>query len=140
MSSALLTRLQDSDYNKTGPSFTDTLTEQQIAEKLEDYVEVADISTVPLGTHMRYFVRPNGQLKFRLGGSLIKINRELGYVVLSANAKTWSVQIPGTTFFRRLGVTDVKNHLEGIIRGLEERIHELESENSQLKKIIKLKS
>ena len=48
-------RLSINDGYQRPKTVQDKLTATEIKEKLEDYVEVEDISTVPLNTHIRYF-------------------------------------------------------------------------------------
>ena len=48
-------RLGNDDYKRPTKTKQDKLSTDEIKEMLEDYIEVEDISKVPLNTHMRYF-------------------------------------------------------------------------------------
>lgn len=52
------TRLADNmkTYKKPLITLQDKLTDKEIADKLFDYVEVNNISSVKLNTHVRYFI------------------------------------------------------------------------------------
>lgn len=98
-------RLKWDNYQKIGPTYTESLTDRDIAEKLENYEEVRDIDYVPINTHVRYFLqdKETAKWKFRLGGFLKKKDNPK-YVVLSTspnlNGKTWSVSRNNAVFFR----------------------------------------
>ena len=63
-------------------------------EMLEDYIEVEDISKVPLNTHLRYFSeKKNEKTKkiekvFRMGGFLVNKNNYDKYVILATAPNT----------------------------------------------------
>ena len=57
-------------YIRPETTYTDQLSKEDINKKLEDYIKVEDLSTVPINTHLRYFLNVNGELKFRQGGNL----------------------------------------------------------------------
>ena len=95
---------------------TDKLTKDEIQSKLEDYIEVEDIGTVPLNTHLRYFTEKIDEKTkkkskvFRLGGFLVNKSNYDKYVVLSNvpetgvinnNKKTWSVNTQKSIFYRK---------------------------------------
>lgn len=98
-------RLKWDNYRKLGLTYTESLSDQEIAEKLENYEEVIDIDYVPINTHVRYFLqdKETAKWKFRLGGFLKKKDNPK-YVVLSTspnlNGKTWSVSRNNVTFFK----------------------------------------
>ena len=43
------------NYIRPKKTYTDQLDEDDIEDKLSDYIKVEDISTVKIGTHVRYF-------------------------------------------------------------------------------------
>ena len=65
-------------------SKTDQLqTTKAMKDKLKNYEKVADIDEVPYNTYIRYITWKDGQHKFRLGGKLIKKERD--YIKLASN-------------------------------------------------------
>ncbi len=111
-----MSRLGDDSYKRPKKTLTDKLTSEDIKNKLEDYIEVEDISKVPLNTHIRYFTEIEDKVKkkkikvFRLGGFLINKNNYDQYVVLSNTPetcfinnkkKTWSVNTKTSIFYRK---------------------------------------
>lgn len=105
---------RDKGYQRPDKTYQDTLSNQEIKEKLKEYKKVVDIRTVSIGTHIRYFsIDPKSKEKvFRLGGNLNKIDPEGKYVVLSNGAVTWSVQIPNAIFFQKMSEAEFKEELK----------------------------
>jgi len=110
----------DNDEKKT---FTSNLTKDEINEKLQDYKLVDDISKVPLGTHLRYFVTKDGQKLFRMGGNL-KRNLDLPKFIILVNAlgTEWTVQIKDTIFYKKMSLKEIKEEYDNIIEELHEKI------------------
>lgn len=110
----------EGDEKKT---FTSNLTKDEINEKLQDYKLVDDISKVPLGTHLRYFIMKDGNKLFRMGGNL-KRNLDLPKFVVLVNAlgTEWTVQIKDTTFYKKMSINEIKEEYDGIIDELHEKI------------------
>lgn len=104
-------------------TFTGNLTKEEINEKLQDYKLVDDISKVPLGTHLRYFVIKDGVKLFRMGGNL-KRNLDLPKFIVLVNAvgTEWTVQIKNTTFYKKMSLKEIKEEYDGIIEELHEKI------------------
>jgi len=110
----------DGDEKKT---FTGNLTKDEINEKLQDYKLVDDISKVPLGTHLRYFVMKDGTKLFRMGGNL-KRNLDLPKFIVLVNAlgTEWTVQVKDATFYKKMTLKEIKEEYDGIIDELHEKI------------------
>jgi hypothetical protein len=108
------------DEKKT---FTGNLTKDEINEKLQDYKLVDDISKVPIGTHLRYFVIKDGVKLFRMGGNL-KRNLDLPKFIILVNAlgTEWTVQIKDTTFYKKMSIKEIKEEYDEIIDELHEKI------------------
>jgi len=104
-------------------TFTGNLTKEEINEKLQDYKLVDDISKVPLGTHLRYFVIKDGVKLFRMGGNL-KRNLDLPKFIVLVNAvgTEWKVQIKNKTFYKKMSLKEIKEEYDGIIEELHEKI------------------
>lgn len=139
----------DKNYKRPEKTYQDTLTNQEIKDKLKEYKKCQDIRTVSIGTHLRYFtIDPATKEKiFRLGGTLNKIDPEGRFVVLGNGALSWSVQIPGTQFWQKLSDTEIKEEIkEELKKELKKEFLNqdgfvsdqiLEKENKDLKKEIK---
>ena len=83
-----MSKLGEDNYKRPKKTYADKLTDDDIKAKLEDYVEVDDISMVPLNSHVRYFTKRINEKKkeekvFRLGGFLINKSNYEKYVILS---------------------------------------------------------
>ena len=93
---------RDTKYAKTKKSYQETLSPDDIKQKLEEYKQVDDIKTISLNTHVRYFTinTKTGEKQFRLGGFITKIDD--AYVILSNNNLSWSVQIKNSIFFVKM--------------------------------------
>lgn len=122
------------DEKKT---FTSNLTKEEINEKLQDYKLVDDISKVPLGTHLRYFVMKDGNKLFRMGGNL-KRNLDLPKFVILVNAFNveWTVQIKDTIFYKKMSINEIKDEYDGIIEELHEKIKKYKTKIDEKDNII----
>jgi chaperonin cofactor prefoldin len=128
----------DTNYKKEGKSLQQTLSPNEIKEKLEEYVQTDNIDEVALNSHIRYFSidKKTGKKQFRLGGFLTKIDKD--YVVLSNGRLSWSVQKNNTVFFKKMSYNDLKEELiEKISNKFEKKINTLEKENQALKTTLK---
>lgn len=130
-------RLGKDKYKRPKLTLQDKLDEEEIEDKLDDYVEVENIGQVALGTHMRYFTKVKGKKKFRLGGILINNSGLPKYVVLTNGKLSWSVQVKDTTFFRKMTVEEIKEEYEEIIEEFEAEINKLKEQKSDLLDVIK---
>ena len=149
-----MSKLGEDNYKRPKKTFTDKLTDDDIKAKLEDYVEVDDISKVPLNTHLRYFTERINEKKkkekvFRLGGFLINKSNYEKYVILSnvpetgfinPSKKTWSVNTQKSIFYRKQTMDEIKEDYKD---ELEELYDEIDNLKKQIKKLtlenIKLK-
>lgn len=108
----------DKKYERPNKTYQETLSNQDVKEKLKDYKKVSDIKTVSIGTHIRYFtIDPKTKDKqFRLGGTLNKIDPDGRFVILSNGTVTWSVQIPSTIFYQKMSESEYKEELRKEIK------------------------
>lgn len=115
--------IENGDDNGEKKTFTSNLTKDEINEKLQDYKLVDDITKVPLGSHLRYFVMKDGTKLFRMGGNL-KRNLDLPKFIVLVNAvgTEWTVQIKDTTFYKKMSLKEIKEEYDGIIDELHEKI------------------
>ena len=128
---------RDTLYTKSKKSYQDSLSPDDIKQKLEEYKQVNDIKTISLNTHVRYFtISKTGEKQFRLGGFVTKISDE--YVILANNNLSWSVQIKTSIFFEKMSFSDMKEEIiKKISKKYEKELIELVEENKQLKDTIK---
>lgn len=125
--------IKDSDYKRPQLTYTDKLSKKEIESLLLDYEKIDDLSTVPTGTHIRYFEDKDGELKFRLGGTLtIKTGLPV-YCILSNNKVSWSVQVKKCIFFKRISIKDIKEEYEEKLLEKDKDINELRALVRKLK-------
>jgi hypothetical protein len=129
-------RLGNDGYVRPIMTATDKLTKDDILGKLENYEKVDDISTVPTGTHIRYFSIVDGKQKFRLGGTLINKSNFPKYVVLTAQGKNWSVQINNTIFFKKISAETTKEEYTKLLEYKDKLIAEQGSRINELVKLV----
>lgn len=124
---------QEKNTNKK--TYTENLTKEEINEKLEDYKLVEDISKVPLDTHLRYFVKKDNEMLFRMGGNL-KRNLDLPNFIVLKNAvgAEWTVQVKDTIFYKKMSVKEIKEEYDGIIEELHDKIKKLKARIKELEK------
>jgi hypothetical protein len=133
-------KLESNKYKKNGferpeITYTDQLSKEEIQEKLADYSKVEDIYKVPLGVHLRYFVKKDGQMLFRMGGQLFKNNGLPEYVILKSGTNAqWSVQIKDTVFYRKMTLDEIKKEYEDIIKKKNDKIHALKEKLKKYEK------
>jgi len=126
---------RDTGYNRPKKTYQDTLSNDEIKEKLKEYKKVSDIKKVIIGTHIRYFTKDKeGNKVFRLGGFLSKFGDDYKYVILSNGTISWSVQNNSTTdFFAKMNTTEVAKVAETEIEETEMEKKKLEDKNKKLK-------
>ena len=92
---------KDTNYIRPKKTVQDTMSNDEIKEKLQGYKKVDDIKKVLIGSHLRYFAKAKNSKTpiFRLGGFLTKFGDDYKYVVLSNGEFSWSVQLNGTNEF-----------------------------------------
>ena len=129
---------RDTQYKKKTKSYQESLSPDEIKEKLEEYKQVDNIDEVLVSTHLRYFtIDPKtGKKEFRLGGFLTKHNED--YVVISNGNFSWSVQKKTSIFFQKLNFKELKDDLvKKISKKFEKQLTDLVDENSKLKDTLK---
>lgn len=142
-----MSKLGEDNYKRPKKTYTDKLTDDDIKAKLEDYVEVDDISMVPLNSHVRYFTERINEKKkkekvFRLGGFLINKSNYEKYVILSnvpetgfinPIKKTWSVNTKTSIFYKKQTLEEIKEEYELELEDLKDQIKFLKKEIKKLK-------
>ncbi len=127
----------DTEYKRTGKSMQQSLSPDEIKEKLKEYTPIDTIDEAPINSHIRYFtIDSKGKKQFRLGGFLTKIDTD--YVVLSNGKLSWSVQKKNSIFFKKMSYDELKEELiDKISNKFEKKIISLEKENETLKTTLK---
>lgn len=133
---------RDTTYKPSEKTYQSSLSNEDIAKKLEGYkrIESNKISTIPLNTHLRYFtVNPkNNEKSFRLGGFLSKYGDNSQYIVLNNGEKSWSVQLGGSIFYKKLDLNEYKEQVVSEVdESLKKQMDMLMKENKKLKDAIK---
>lgn len=133
--SKITKKLTNSSYQKKDKSYQESLSNEEIKEKLKDYKRVDDIKDVPLNTHLRYFVinKKNTTPSFRLGGFLIRKDEPEKYVILSNNDISWSVNTQTALFYRKQTIDEIREEYDKKIKKLENKIQKLETELNKYK-------
>lgn len=125
----------DRSYKRPKVTYQEQLTADEIAEKLQGYERVDDISEVPLNTHIRYFTtNKDGTQTFRTGGFLYNKNNAETYVMLSNGKNVWSVQVKGAVFFKKMTHHDEIAALHALYK---KKLDEKELVIKKLKKYIR---
>ena len=129
---------RDTSYKTPDNTYQSTLSEADIAKKLEDYtrVKTSDIFKLPIGTHIRYFsINPKtGEKQFRLGGVLSKFGENGEYIVCSNGTYSWSVQLSTSIIYKKLSISELKETAKDDSK---KEMAELMKENKELKKMLK---
>lgn len=124
----------DNKYKRPNKTFQDTLGSKEIKELLKDYKQIYDITTVPINSHIRYFIYKDGEQKFRLGGNITKIDPIKGYIILSNGKTSWSVQIKNTIFFKKYDIDELRKEYEKKINKYKNKNKKLEESLQEIKK------
>ncbi len=133
---------RDTTYKPPDNTYQSSLSDVDIAKKLDDYVRVktSDIFKIPIGTHIRYFtINPKtGEKQFRLGGNLTKYGDNGEYIVCSNGTYSWSVQLSNSIIYKKQSISELKeNTKRNVINESKKEMEDLIKENKELKKMIK---
>ena len=128
------------NYKRPDKTFQDTLENEDIKNLLKNYSVVKNIFLIDLNTHIRYFSKKNNKTLFRMGGNLLKVNEEKGYIVLTNGKINWSVQVKNTIFFKEISIDELRNEYENKIKKYKNKIKNLESSLQKIKKKLKIKN
>jgi hypothetical protein len=124
-------------FNKSDKTYQQLLTKQDIKDKLKEYKSITNITSVPIGTHIRYFVKKDKEELFRLGGVLNKIDQQGRFITLSNGSTNWSVQLENSRLFQKMSENEIKEELKEEIKK-ELLNNEIDnSDNISMKKEIK---
>ena len=129
--------VNDKKYTRPKYTIQDKITEDEITEALKDYIECDEVSKVPIGAHLRYFItitnkKGNTERKFRFGGFLKNKDNCDKYIILTNNTISWSVQVDNTTFFKKMSMDEIKEEYTKVI---EEKHQIIKSLKKEIKKL-----
>ena len=133
---------RDTNYNRPKKTYQDTLTNDEIKEKLKEYKKVTDIRKVVIGTHLRYFTKDKDNNKvFRLGGFLTKFGEDYKYVILSNGQISWSVQNNANTdFWAKMNNKEIIETVEDTkteeAKNIEDKYKKLKEKNEYMMKLL----
>lgn len=133
---------RDTNYKPPDNTYQSSLSESDIAKKLEDYtrVKTSEIFKIPIGTHIRYFsINPKtGEKQFRLGGVVNKYGDNGEYIVCSNGTFSWSVQLSNSIIYKKLSIAELKENTKKIaVDDSKKEMTNLIKENKELKKMLK---
>ncbi len=129
------------NYIRPEHTYTDNLTAEQIAEKLQDYIKVNDVNILKKEDHIRYFNviadKNNGIVKkeFRMGGFFL--TKDAGpnpaYIVLTNGKVSWSVQLEDSVIYKKMSLDELKIQYEHVIDELKKANNKLYQQNKKFK-------
>lgn len=129
-----------SRYKRPLVTKTERITDEQITDKLEDYIQIkkSNLKDVSIGTHLRYFtITKDGEKIYRPGGFLVNNTGLPKYIYLTNNKLKWPVQIKTSVFFKKMSVTEVKEEYDDYIDQLEHKLKKYKKKIMQQDKEIK---
>ena len=121
-----------SEVPYVGPkkTLTQQLTSDEIKDLLDGYKQVS-FNELKLFHHIRYYHKDKktNEVQFKMGGTIIKINEEKQYIVLSSGSLSWSVQKENTIFYQVVPLSEIKIELENKYK---DEMQKITNENSIL--------
>ena len=105
-------------YQRPNKTYQETLSNEEIKEKLKNYKKIKDITSIPIGTHIRYFTNNPTTNKnvFRLGGTLNKIDPQGRYITLTNSSLNWSVQLNSSILYQKMTENEITDELRNEIK------------------------
>ncbi len=127
-------RLGNDKYKKSNNTVQDNLTKDDIDILLEDYNEVEDYKDLKAGMHIRYYTIIKNNKYFRMGGTIIKIDLDNKYIVLTNNNKsTWSVQLANSIIYKKMTTEEIKKFYENELDNKDAEIEKYKSVVNKVK-------
>jgi hypothetical protein len=125
----------DKTYVRPKVTKNEKLTADQISKMLEGYKVTEDFTDVPIGTHLRYFLRDKktGKDLFRTGGFLENKKGLPTYIMVTNGTKTWSVQLNTATVFVKMSN---KEQVTGLQNSYEKKLLKYQAELQKYKKAL----
>jgi hypothetical protein len=136
----MTTRITKDKYKKPANTVQDNLTQEDIDILLEEYNEIDNIHQLKTGVHIRYYTitknKQNIEKKlFRMGGTIIKVDFEKKYLVLSNQRITWSVQLNDKNiFYKKMTTDEIKEFYENELNSAETEQMQIKSNYKDMQK------
>ena len=133
-----LVRITKDKYKKPANTIQDNLTQEDIDILLEEYNEIENIHQLKTGLHIRYYsIVKTGKIEkklFRMGGTIIKVDFEKKYIVLSNGKLSWSVQLNDKNIlYKKMTTEEIKDFYENELNNIETEQSNIKSTNDKLK-------
>jgi len=126
--------IKNDGYQKNGNSVQDNLTAEDIQLLLEEYEQIASYDELKEGMHIRYYTTVKKKQVFRMGGTIIKLDLEKKFAVLTNGYVNWSVQLnPNTIIYKKMTTEEVKEFYENELDNREMEIEKYKSNIEKLK-------
>lgn len=136
----MTTRITKDKFKKTGNTVQDNLTQEDIDILLEEYNEIDNIYQLKPGIHVRYYTtltnKQNIEKKlFRMGGTIVKVDFEKKYIVLSNQKITWSVQLNDKNIiYKKMTTEEIKEFYENELNSVETEQQHIKSSYKDMQK------
>jgi hypothetical protein len=105
--------IKNDNYKKKGNTIQDNLTPEDIEILLEEYEQIVSNDELKEGIHIRYYTIIKKKQVFRMGGTIIKLDLEKNYIVVTNGNVNWSVQLnQDTIIYRKMTIEEVKSFYE----------------------------
>jgi len=134
---------RDTGYVRPKKTYQDSMSSDDIKEKLKEYKKVSDIRKVIIGTHIRYFSKDKDSKAnvFRLGGFLTKFGDEYKYIILSNGTISWSVQNNSSNqFWAKMNSKEILKTAETEVQEIkqvdEEKYNKLKDQTKYMKQLL----
>jgi hypothetical protein len=125
-----------SEFEKKRDKVEQTLTDEEIDNLLEDYVEINDPLQIEIDSHVRYFTiafeKGKAKKVFRLGGKLFSISPDGDYLVLKHGNNVIQAYTKQSIFYKHLSIGEIKSEYEEILDKYEDEILDLKRLNKKL--------
>ena len=130
--------IKNDNYKKNGNTIQDKLTPNDIEILLEDYEIITSFNELKNGSHIRYYTLINNKKVFRMGGSIIKLDLEKKFAVLSNGRVNWSLQLnKNTIIYKKMTTEDVKLFYENELDNKEMELKKTKTKIEKIKIIFK---
>ena len=112
-----LIKISKTKYKKPKNTVHDSLTQEDIDILLEEYAQVENYNQLERGLHIRYYsiikTKSTEKKLFRWGGTIINIDLDKKYIVLTNGRITWCVQLNNNNIlFKKMSISDIKDFYE----------------------------
>jgi hypothetical protein len=126
--------IKNDTYQKNGNTVQDNLTQEDIELLLEEYEQIASFDELKEGMHIRYYTTIKKKQVFRMGGTIIKLDLDKNFAVVTNGHVNWSVQLNSNTIiYRKMTTEEVKQFYENELDNKEMELKKCRSNIEKLK-------